>query len=172
MSALDSRPARKVAAVDWQPLHTQAFFQVVCLRSVASVATMHRSAWRPTGNHQRLRGKSPLCDHVPSSSDVEMCCGSGLWLAGHTKQVELDDHLSRIMPADMTKYFYCNSGSEAVDNAVKIARAVTGRQNIIAFDVSMAVWDGNRRDVFQDWMAPCAWSFQMAAAVMKHKSPR
>jgi 4-aminobutyrate aminotransferase-like enzyme len=27
-------------------------------------------------------------------------------------------------------------GSEAVDNAVKIARGVTGRQNIIAFDVS------------------------------------
>jgi hypothetical protein len=32
---------------------------------------------------------------------------------------------------------YCSGGSEAVDNAVKIARAVTGRPNIIAFDVSV-----------------------------------
>eukprot|EP00878_Enallax_costatus_P023325 GHUV01024799.1.p1 GENE.GHUV01024799.1~~GHUV01024799.1.p1 ORF type:complete len:248 (+),score=57.91 GHUV01024799.1:299-1042(+) len=54
--------------------------------------------------------------------------------AGHSKQVELDSHLSRILPSHLTKYFYCNSGSEAVDNAVKIARAVTGRQSIIAFD--------------------------------------
>ncbi|KAF8061932.1 davT [Scenedesmus sp. PABB004] len=54
--------------------------------------------------------------------------------AGHTKQVELDGHLSRIMPPRLTKYFYCNSGSEAVDNAVKIARAATGRQAVIAFD--------------------------------------
>jgi 4-aminobutyrate aminotransferase-like enzyme len=51
-------------------------------------------------------------------------------------QLELDAALSRIMPPQLTKYFYCNSGSEAVDNAVKIARAATGRECIIAFDVS------------------------------------
>jgi 4-aminobutyrate aminotransferase-like enzyme len=50
-------------------------------------------------------------------------------------QLALDASLARIMPASLTKYFYCNSGSEAVDNAVKIARAVTGRSAIIAFDV-------------------------------------
>eukprot|EP00882_Tetradesmus_deserticola_P008730 GHRQ01009207.1.p1 GENE.GHRQ01009207.1~~GHRQ01009207.1.p1 ORF type:complete len:109 (+),score=39.78 GHRQ01009207.1:1093-1419(+) len=38
------------------------------------------------------------------------------------------------MPPLLNKYFYCNSGSEAVDNAVKIARAATGRDCIIAFD--------------------------------------
>lgn len=53
-----------------------------------------------------------------------------------TLQLELDAALSRIMPQQLTKYFYCNSGSEAVDNAVKIARAATGRECIIAFDVS------------------------------------
>ena len=40
------------------------------------------------------------------------------------------------MPAHLPRYFFCNSGSEAVDNAVKIARAVTGKQGIVAFDVS------------------------------------
>jgi 4-aminobutyrate aminotransferase len=48
----------------------------------------------------------------------------------------LDEALSRILPSNLTRYFYCNSGSEAVENAVKIARAATGRQDIIAFDVS------------------------------------
>jgi hypothetical protein len=51
-------------------------------------------------------------------------------------QIELDEHLSRILPNNLTRFFYCNSGSEAVENAVKIARAATGRQDIIAFDVS------------------------------------
>jgi len=41
------------------------------------------------------------------------------------------------MPPHLDSYFLCNSGSEAVDNAVKIARAVTGRGSIIAFDVGL-----------------------------------
>jgi 4-aminobutyrate aminotransferase-like enzyme len=45
--------------------------------------------------------------------------------------------LTRIVPSNLTRFFYCNSGSEAVENAVKIARAATGRQDIIAFDVSV-----------------------------------
>lgn len=52
-------------------------------------------------------------------------------------QIELDEHLSRILPSNLTRFFYCNSGSEAVENAVKIARAATGRQDIIAFDVRL-----------------------------------
>ena len=43
--------------------------------------------------------------------------------------------MTNIMPKGLDKFFFANSGSEAVDNAVKIARAHTGRQNIIAFEV-------------------------------------
>lgn len=50
-------------------------------------------------------------------------------------QVDLYDRLSAVLPAQLDSYFLANSGAEAVDNAVKIARAATGRQNIIAFDV-------------------------------------
>lgn len=56
--------------------------------------------------------------------------------AAHEKVAELVQHLSQVMPAHLSRYFLCNSGSEAVDNAIKIARGVTRRQNIIAFDVS------------------------------------
>eukprot|EP00877_Chromochloris_zofingiensis_P004955 jgi/Chrzof1/14460/Cz09g03230.t1 len=54
--------------------------------------------------------------------------------AAHEKVAELVQHLSQVMPAHLSRYFLCNSGSEAVDNAIKIARGVTRRQNIIAFD--------------------------------------
>lgn len=50
--------------------------------------------------------------------------------------MDLYDRLSAVLPAQLDSYFLANSGAEAVDNAVKIARAATGRQNIIAFDVS------------------------------------
>lgn len=38
------------------------------------------------------------------------------------------------MPPHLTRTFFCNSGAEAVENAIKIARFRTGRQNIIAFE--------------------------------------
>ena len=52
----------------------------------------------------------------------------------HPKSIELSDRLSKIMPPHLTRYFLCNSGAEAIDNALKIARAVTGRPNVIVFN--------------------------------------
>lgn len=37
------------------------------------------------------------------------------------------------MPSHLDSYFLTNSGSEAVDNAMKVARNYTKRPNIIAF---------------------------------------
>jgi len=47
--------------------------------------------------------------------------------------IQLLERMKRITPDTLTKFFFCMSGSEAVDNAIKLARASTGRQNIIAF---------------------------------------
>lgn len=52
-------------------------------------------------------------------------------------QVTLVDRLLDITPSHLSRFFFCNSGAEAVDNAVKVARAATGRPNIIAFDVGL-----------------------------------
>ncbi|MCL7385433.1 MAG: aspartate aminotransferase family protein [Thaumarchaeota archaeon] len=41
--------------------------------------------------------------------------------------------LSKILPSDMDYVFFLNSGSEAVELAMKIARKVTGRKRFIAF---------------------------------------
>jgi 4-aminobutyrate aminotransferase/(S)-3-amino-2-methylpropionate transaminase len=48
--------------------------------------------------------------------------------------LELASRLNRLTPGGFAKKsFLVNSGAEAVDNAVKIARAATGRQGIVAF---------------------------------------
>lgn len=55
-------------------------------------------------------------------------------IGAHEPMAALLPLLRRVMPSHLDSYFLCNSGSEAVDNAIKIARAATGRQSIIAFD--------------------------------------
>ena len=45
----------------------------------------------------------------------------------------LADELGRIMPGNASVFFFGNSGSEAVDGALKLARYATGRRGIIAF---------------------------------------
>ena len=51
-------------------------------------------------------------------------------------QVGLLDRLLKIVPPSLSRFFFANSGSEAVDNAIKVARAHTKRQNIICFEVA------------------------------------
>lgn len=49
--------------------------------------------------------------------------------------ISLIHHLKEIVPAELNRFFFCNSGSEAVDNALKVARSYTGKQNIISMNV-------------------------------------
>jgi 4-aminobutyrate aminotransferase/(S)-3-amino-2-methylpropionate transaminase len=49
--------------------------------------------------------------------------------------VEVCEHLNRLTPGDHEKRsFLVNSGAEAVENAVKVARYATGRSGVVAFD--------------------------------------
>ena len=41
--------------------------------------------------------------------------------------------LVSVAPAELTKAFFCNSGTEANENAMRMARMATGRENIITF---------------------------------------
>jgi acetylornithine/N-succinyldiaminopimelate aminotransferase len=43
------------------------------------------------------------------------------------------EKLVSIAPASLTKAFFCNSGTEANENAMRMARMATGRDNIITF---------------------------------------
>jgi 4-aminobutyrate aminotransferase len=51
----------------------------------------------------------------------------------HRPLLELTDRLGEYLPPTLDSLFYLNSGSEAVEAAVRLARHATGRQNIVAF---------------------------------------
>lgn len=55
-------------------------------------------------------------------------------------QIEATEKLLSVLPPSLDALVMVNSGAEAVENAVKIARAATGRDNIIAFDVRGSEW--------------------------------
>ena len=50
--------------------------------------------------------------------------------------IRLTEELSQILPPALDTYFFSNSGAEAVEGAVKLARASTGKTNIIVFQGS------------------------------------
>ena len=52
----------------------------------------------------------------------------------HPRNVELAERIGGLCPfVDQPQVFLCNSGAEAVDGAIKLARRVTGRPGILAF---------------------------------------
>lgn len=54
----------------------------------------------------------------------------------HKPMLQLIEELRKIVPPSIDSFYFANSGAEALENAVKIARAATGKQNIIVFNGS------------------------------------
>jgi 4-aminobutyrate aminotransferase len=54
----------------------------------------------------------------------------------HQPMIQLTEELSQIVPEKLDTFFFSNSGAEAVEAAVKLARAATGKPNIIVFQGS------------------------------------
>ncbi|WP_163167991.1 aminotransferase class III-fold pyridoxal phosphate-dependent enzyme [Arthrobacter sp. Alg241-R88] len=51
----------------------------------------------------------------------------------HKPLLELTERLGEVLPAGLDSVFYANSGSEAVEAAIRLARMATGRPNIVVF---------------------------------------
>lgn len=54
----------------------------------------------------------------------------------HKPMLELVEELKTIVPEHLDGFFFSNSGAEAVEGAVKLARMATGRTNVIVFQGS------------------------------------
>lgn len=54
-------------------------------------------------------------------------------VTSHERLIELCEKLAQITPGNLNSVFLNNSGGEAIDAAIKLARYVTGRPNIISF---------------------------------------
>ena len=57
-------------------------------------------------------------------------------LVFHPPLLELVEELQPVVPAGLDGFFFSNSGAEAVEGAVKLAKHATGRPNIIVFQGS------------------------------------
>ncbi|MCC7117660.1 MAG: aminotransferase class III-fold pyridoxal phosphate-dependent enzyme [Anaerolineales bacterium] len=57
-------------------------------------------------------------------------------IAIHKPMLQLIEELRKITPAPIDSFFFANSGAEALENAVKIAKVATGRQTVIVFNGS------------------------------------
>ncbi|WP_238933344.1 aminotransferase class III-fold pyridoxal phosphate-dependent enzyme [Brevibacillus choshinensis] len=60
----------------------------------------------------------------------------GLNYGYYESVVNLAEKLAEITPGDLDTVFFSNSGAEAIDGAIKLARAATGRPALIAFEGS------------------------------------
>jgi 4-aminobutyrate aminotransferase len=54
----------------------------------------------------------------------------------HTRLAELAGRLADVTPEGIDTFFFANSGAEATESAVKLAKQVTGRPNVIVFQGS------------------------------------
>ncbi|ASO19838.1 4-aminobutyrate aminotransferase [Actinoalloteichus hoggarensis] len=54
----------------------------------------------------------------------------------HQPLLTLTERLSEVLPAGLDSLFYVNSGSEAVEAALRLSRQSTGRQNVVVFQGS------------------------------------
>jgi len=54
----------------------------------------------------------------------------------HKPMLQLIEELRQVAPPSIDGFFFSNSGAEALEGAVKLARAVTGKQNVIVFSGS------------------------------------
>jgi len=77
------------------------------------------------------------------------------------RRAQLYSLLDSITPADLSRFFLCNSGAEAIEGALKVAKLLTGRDGIVAAkrafhgrttgSLSMT-WTPKYRKPFQQWL--------------------
>ena len=132
----------------------------------------------------RARRRAPACGTTRAASTSTAWAGHGVAIVGHCNpavvaairdQAEHADHLPRDLlqrrarpaagaagrawrPAGLERVFLCNSGTEAVEAALKFARLSTGRPGIVAtmrgfhgrtMGALSATWEPEYREPFQ-----------------------
>ncbi len=77
------------------------------------------------------------------------------------RRAALYELLASVMPADLNRFFLCNSGAEANEGALKVAKLLSGRAGIVAAKRSFhgrtagalsLTWTQKYRKPFQEWL--------------------
>jgi acetylornithine/LysW-gamma-L-lysine aminotransferase len=99
-------------------------------------------------------GNTAVADAIAAQARTLASCTE---LFYNDRRAELYDVLASLLPASLDRMFLCNSGTEAVEGALKFARAVTKRVGVVAtmrgfhgktMGALSATWGPEYRDVF------------------------
>jgi acetylornithine/LysW-gamma-L-lysine aminotransferase len=97
--------------------------------------------------------------------DQYLCLGNCYSMFYNPVRARLAERLVSLAPGRLRKVFFCNSGTEAVEGAIKFARASTGKPGIIAamrgfhgktFGALAATWGSEYRQPFMPMLAGVA----------------
>jgi acetylornithine/LysW-gamma-L-lysine aminotransferase len=151
--------------------------------SAIEIEDRHTSGAYPKRPLTLIRGNGLQVRDAEGRIYLDMTSGQGVALLGHShpriidaiqRQAErlitcpeifyndqralLGERLSTLTPEGMTRFFFCNSGTEAVEGALKLARLLTGRKAILAaqrgfhgrtMGALSATWNPKYREPFQ-----------------------
>lgn len=78
--------------------------------------------------HSHPHVVAAVCKQVPQMVHAQQNC-----VYTHPQQQRVLRYLSAVLPSSLGSIFFTNSGSEGVENAIKVARAATGRPNVVSF---------------------------------------
>lgn len=118
--------------------------------------------WTHTTMMQAERGEGAYLYDTEGNRYLDFTCGIGVTNTGHChprivkaiqeqankllfaqmnivinpQTVALAEELNKVTPPEIDRFFFSNSGAEAVEASVKLARHATGRKNIIVFQGS------------------------------------
>ena len=99
-------------------------------------------------------GNAAVADAIAAQARTLASCTE---LFYNDRRAELYDVLASVLPASLDRVFLCNSGTEAVEGALKFARAATKRPGVVAtmrgfhgktMGALSATWGPEYRDVF------------------------
>jgi 4-aminobutyrate aminotransferase/(S)-3-amino-2-methylpropionate transaminase len=128
---------------DWQERKEQVFPRGMGnLLPVYAARAKNAELWDEEGNRYiDFAAGIAVVNTGHSHPDIVAAVKSQLDAFSHTcvmvtpyaSAVELAERLTRITPIEDARAIFVSTGAEAVENAVKIARAATGRPGVIAF---------------------------------------
>ncbi|HUG06245.1 MAG TPA: aspartate aminotransferase family protein [Candidatus Limnocylindria bacterium] len=99
-------------------------------------------------------GNAAVADAIAAQARTLASCTE---LFYNDRRAEVYDVLASLLPQSLDRMFLCNSGTEAVEGALKFARAATKRQDVVAtmrgfhgktMGALSATWGPEYRDVF------------------------
>lgn len=156
--------------------------------SIPSREDAHTSGAYPKRPLALVRGEGSYVWDDAGRSYLDVTSGQGVTLLGHShpaivqaisqqaqtlmtcpeifyndQRALLYDTLGDITPADLKRFFLCNSGAEATEGALKVARLLTGREGVVAtvrgfhgrtVGALSLTWNKQYREPFTPWLLP------------------